>query len=238
MLGGMAVEETSKKSMEQLAYEKLKDAILMRMLAPGTQLVESTVSEKLNSSRTPIRNAIKRLASEGLINLIPNRGAFVIQPSKDEILQAFDVRAELECSSLKLAFDKITDKDIEELRSIAGKEASAVKDNDHKGYHVMNKAFHMFFARKSGNIFIMEFTEKIIDRINVYLQLYDEFYNVKLAEFEGISDHTEIISLLQKKDRSSIDKLLRSHISKSLSSLQIEKIVYKSIDDLFAPGAF
>lgn len=61
--------------------------------------------------------------------------------------------------------------------------------------------------------------------INVSLQLYDEFHNVKLAEFEGISDHTEIINLLQEKDRSSIDKLLRSHAAKSLSSLQIEKIV-------------
>jgi len=232
------VEETSKKSMEQLAYEKLKDAILRRMLAPGTQLVESTVSEKLNSSRTPIRNAIKRLASEGLINLIPNKGAFVIQPSKEEIIQAFDIRAELESTALKFAFDKITEKDIEELKSIAGKEASAVKENDHKGYHVMNKAFHMFFARKSGNIFLIDFMEKIIDRINVYLQLYDEFYKVKLAEYEGITDHSEIISLLQKKDMKNIDKQLKSHIEKSLSSLQIEKIVYKSIDDIFAAGAF
>lgn len=224
--------------MEQVAYEKLKDAILRRMLAPGTQLVESTVSEKLNSSRTPIRNAIKRLASEGLINLIPNRGAFVIQPSKEEIVQAFDVRAELESSALRFAFERITDKDIEELRSIVDKEASATRDNDHAGYHVMNKAFHMFFARKSGNVFLIEFTEKIIDRINVYLQLYDEFYNVKLAEFEGVTDHTEIVSLLQKKDMVSIEKMLRSHIAKSLKSLQIDKIVYRSIEELFAPGAF
>jgi len=238
MLGGMAVEETSKKSMEQVAYEKLKDAILRRMLAPGTQLVESTVSEKLNSSRTPIRNAIKRLASEGLINLIPNRGAFVIQPSKDEIVQAFDIRAELESSALKFAFGKITDADIEELRSLVEKEALATKENNHKEYHVLNKAFHMFFARKSGNVFLIEFTEKIIDRINVYLQLYDEFYNVKLAEFEGVTDHTEIVSLLQKKDMESIDRILRSHIAKSLMSLQIEKIVYKSIDDVFAAGSF
>jgi DNA-binding GntR family transcriptional regulator len=224
--------------MEQVAYEKLKDAILRRMLAPGTQLVESTVSEKLNSSRTPIRNAIKRLASEGLINLIPNKGAFVIQPSKEEIVQAFDVRAELESSALRFAFERITDKDIEELRSIVDKEASATRDNDHAEYHVMNKAFHMFFARKSGNVFLIEFTEKIIDRINVYLQLYDEFYNVKLAEFEGVTDHTEIVSLLQKKDMVSIEKMLRSHIAKSLKSLQIDKIVYRSIEELFAPGAF
>jgi DNA-binding GntR family transcriptional regulator len=238
MLGGIAVEETSKKSMEQVAYEKLKDAILRRMLAPGTQLVESTVSEKLNSSRTPIRNAIKRLASEGLINLVPNRGAFVIQPSKDEIVQAFDVRAELESSALKFAFGKITDGDIEELRSLVEKEALATKENNHREYHVLNKAFHMFFARKSGNVFLVEFTEKIIDRINVYLQLYDEFYNVKLAEFEGVTDHTEIVNLLQKKDMEGIDRILRSHIAKSLSSLQIEKIVYKSIDDVFTAGSF
>lgn len=234
----MAAEEISKKSMEQLAYEKLKDAILRRMLAPGTQLVESTVSEKLNSSRTPIRNAIKRLASEGLINLIPNRGAFVIQPSKEEIIQAFDIRAELECSALKFAFGKITHEDIEALKSLVDREASATRENDHKEYHVMNKAFHMFFARKSGNIFLVEFTEKILDRINLYLQLYDEFYNVKLDEFEGVTDHTEIIRLLQKKDMENIDKMLRNHISKSLRSLQVDKIVYRSIDDIFASGTF
>lgn len=227
------MEEKPKKSMEEIVYEKLKDAILNRMLSPGTQLIENAVSEKLNASRTPIRNAIKKLASEGLITLIPNRGAFVIQPSKDEILQAFQIRTELESIALKFYLDNFNTTDIEELRLLVNQEASAMKNKDIQEYHIINKQFHMFFAKKSKNVFLIEFIEKIIDRINIYLKLYDTFYNVELEEIESIKEHTEIIQFLLNRDYEGMNIALRNHINKSLSYLNIDRIVYRSLEDLF-----
>ena len=64
--------ENKDESMEELVYRTLKAAILQRLIAPGTQLVELTISDKLHTSRTPVRNAIKRLAADGIINIVPN----------------------------------------------------------------------------------------------------------------------------------------------------------------------
>jgi DNA-binding GntR family transcriptional regulator len=85
-----------KVSMEENVYNHIKKAILARKLAPGKQLVENNLSNSLGVSRTPIRNAIKRLSIEGLVDIIPNRGAFVTNPTKEEMIQAYELRAKLE----------------------------------------------------------------------------------------------------------------------------------------------
>ena len=140
------MECNTKKSMEQMVYETLKNAILNRTLAPGTQLIESTISEKMKVSRTPIRNAIKDLALEGVVTIIPNRGAFIIQPSVEEIVQAFRMREELECTAIKFGLDKIEKDDIEKLNNIIEEEFKALRDRNIFEYLAMNKEFHMMLA--------------------------------------------------------------------------------------------
>ncbi|MDQ6599068.1 GntR family transcriptional regulator [Bacillus salipaludis] len=83
-------------TVEKHVYDQIRAAILGRQLAPGKQLVEHNISNTLGVSRTPIRNAIKKLSLEGLVDLIPNRGAFVTSPSKEEVIQAYELRAKLE----------------------------------------------------------------------------------------------------------------------------------------------
>ena len=227
------MEEKVRPSMEQTVYEKLKYAILHRELAPGTQLVESTISEKLNVSRTPIRNAIKRLSLEGLINIIVNRGAFVIQPSVEEIMQAYEARIELECAAVRLSLSKITDEDISKLKLMVEDERDSFRNKDMLQFINANEAFHMTLVKKSGNRFLIEFMQKIVNQINVYLQLFDTFYNVNFDESESIKEHLYIISLLEKKDSLELDKALREHISHSFRDLEINKAAYKMLNDIF-----
>src|SRR5699024_8751411 len=103
---------TRKTSIHQFVYNKLKDAILTRRLAPGVQLVENTLSRQLNVSRTPIRTAIKQLSDEGLAEIIPNKGAYVINPSIEEIHQAYELRKDLEILALEKSIHLITAKDL------------------------------------------------------------------------------------------------------------------------------
>ncbi|WP_139905305.1 GntR family transcriptional regulator [Clostridium thermarum] len=227
------MEEKPKPSMEQIVYDKLKYSILHRELAPGTQLVESTISEKLKVSRTPIRNAIKRLSLEGLINIIANRGAFVIQPSIDEIVQAYEARIELECAAVKLSLSKITADDINKLKLMVEDERASFINKDMIQFIDTNEAFHMTLVRKSGNKFLIEFMQKIVNQINVYLQLFDTFYNVNFEESESIKEHLNIIDMIEKKDSLQLDKALREHISHSFRDLEINKASYKMLNDIF-----
>ncbi|NLZ49431.1 MAG: GntR family transcriptional regulator [Clostridiales bacterium] len=227
------MDEQTRPSMEQLVYNKLKDSILHRQLAPGTQLVESTISERLQVSRTPIRNAIKKLASEGLINIIANRGAFVIQPSLDEITQAYEARIELECVAAKLSIERIRKEDISTLRLLVDDERKAFKEKDMDKFIRANENFHMTLVKKSNNKFLIEFMQKLVNQINVYLKLFDTFYKVNFEEHDSIKEHLHIIDLIEKKDYEQLDKSLRQHISHSFEDLEINTNSYKKLKDIF-----
>ena len=110
--------QTKKINSEDSVYRKLKTAIRKRYIRQGSQLVEIALAQQLGVSRTPVRSAIKRLEAEGLVNSIPNRGAFVITPTQKEIEETFLVRAQLEIMATRLTTANITKKQIQELRNL------------------------------------------------------------------------------------------------------------------------
>jgi DNA-binding GntR family transcriptional regulator len=232
-IGGIFMEENRNESMEEVIYKTLKDAILQRILAPGTQLVELTISEKLHTSRTPVRNAIKKLASDGIINIIPNKGAFVISPSLDDILQAYEIRAELECIAVKLYIQNVNDSDIAELKALVDKEYEAINQKNIAKHLALNKDFHTFFARKYNNKFLEKYTEEIIDKINIYLRMHDKLYHVALTEISRNMEHKEMIDLIIKKETDKLELLLKKHIATSLNDLQLNPNNYKSLNEIF-----
>lgn len=222
-----------KKSMEQFVYEELKKAILNRKLAPGNQLIEGIIAEKLNVSRTPIRNALKKLASEGLVNIVVNKGAFVIQPTPEEIIQAYEMRKELELVGLKFGCERIDENDIKKLRALIQDEFFSLDQRNINEYLSANKKFHMMLVRKSNNKFLIEFTERIIDQINIYLILYDAFYDVDMKTINSPREHKRIIELLEQKEIKMVEKVLTKHLECSLKGLKIKRMGYQSLEEIF-----
>jgi DNA-binding GntR family transcriptional regulator len=110
--------QTKKINSEDSVYQKLKTAIRKRYIRQGSQLVEVALAQQLGVSRTPVRSAIKRLEAEGLVNSIPNRGAFVITPTHREIKETFLVRAQLEIMATRLTATNITPEQVQELRQL------------------------------------------------------------------------------------------------------------------------
>ena len=218
---------------EHTIYETLKSAILQNKLATGTQLIEATICKKFEASRTPVRNALKKLSEDNLVDIIANKGAFVIQPSSEDIIKAYELREEFEIISLKLCINKIDEEDIKELNSIIKEEYDAINNGDIDSYLSLNKKFHVSISKKTGNKFLVEFTENIIDRLNIYLQIYDTILNVNLNDVSHINDHEVIVDLLSKKDLIQLELVARNHIISSLKDLELDKIEYTSLDDLF-----
>ena len=140
------------KPLKDLVYLELKHKILTGEIVSQTRLMEIDLSEKMNVSRTPIREAIKRLADDGLVKVEPRRGAYVANISIKDMLDVFEVREDMEGFVAKLAAQRINEEQKEELRAIASEYESAIAKADDKEVIIeLDEKFHNFIVKCSGN---------------------------------------------------------------------------------------
>ncbi|SDO43531.1 DNA-binding transcriptional regulator, GntR family [Halobacillus aidingensis] len=202
-------------------YEYLKNHIMFRQLPPGTQLVENMIGKELQVSRTPIRNAMKKLEQEGLVKIYSNRGAFVVEPTLEEIRQAFDMRRHLEKMTLEQIYDQMNEEDFVHLEEWIEHERKTYETRNILEYLDVNKQFHMTLALKTKNRFLIDFTERILNQINVYLMLYDVFVDEDLYEKQRFKEHELLLEALRNKDLSRLLQLIDQHMEESLNYMSI-----------------
>ncbi|MGD6816426.1 GntR family transcriptional regulator [Metabacillus sp. 84] len=223
-----------KQTTEQRVYMHLKEALLGRKIAPGTQLVEQTISEKLKVSRTPIRLAFKKLESEGLIEIVPNKGSYVVQPSKEEILSFFDMRREFEHLAVRYGLDRMEEEDFGKLNSLLKKEQEAYKNKDLKGYVNVNKEFHLYLARKSGNKFLIRYMEQLLNQNNVYLFLFDVFYQVETGHNARAEEHNRMVEAMREKNAEDLHQLIDLHMKRSINDLRLSDEGFQSLSEILS----
>jgi DNA-binding GntR family transcriptional regulator len=137
-------------TLEDLAYNKIKVAIIKGYIKKGSKLKEVPLSKSLNISRATVKGAVKRLVYEGLAEHEPNKGVAVVNPTAGEIKESFQVRAQLEKMAVSLAVRQLCSKDFKMLRSLIQKE-EVLKALESDKYHEINNTFHMTIVEKSGN---------------------------------------------------------------------------------------
>ena len=141
------------KPLKDLVYLELKHKILTGEIVSQTRLMEIDLSEKMNVSRTPIREAIKRLSDDGLVKVEPRRGAYVANISIKDMLDVFEVREDMEGFVAKLAAQRITDEEKDTLRAIAAEYEEAIEKADDKEHIIeLDEKFHNFIVKCSGNL--------------------------------------------------------------------------------------
>jgi DNA-binding GntR family transcriptional regulator len=209
--------QSKKQNSENSVYQKLKTAIRKRYIKQGSQLVEVTLAQKLGVSRTPVRSAIKKLEAEGLVNSIPNRGAFVITPTKQEIEETFLVRAELECMAAKLATQHCNQAALAELHQFVDFEATVFDKSDLDTYYAANESFHIRIAEMSGNTVLSTYIQKLLDKTRIYLILYDPFFKI---EYSPTTEHLDIIDAIASGDQAKACAAVKAHINSSINGLQ------------------
>ncbi|MFQ3546172.1 GntR family transcriptional regulator [Halobacillus rhizosphaerae] len=212
-----------KSSRAERVYFRLKVAILDRKIAPGTQLIEKTISHKLQVSRTPIRKAMDWLEKEGLVKVISNRGTFVVQPSSQEIEQAFHMRARLEKMTLEIVTGQMKEDGFQQLRELVKWEKFAFETNDKKEYLDLVKQFHMLLAKKTDNPFLISFTEKILDQIYVYSMLYNVAFGGRLSLANRCKEHEFIIEALEGQDLGILNKHIDQQLEESIREISVEE---------------
>lgn len=212
----------SKINAEELVYTRLKEAVYKRFIRPGSKLVETTIANQLGVSRTPVRAAIKRLEHEGYIQLIPNRGAFVVKPSAEEIKSAFAVRIHLEKMATRLAAKSITTTSIKRLRDLIEEEKQIFESLDTDRYYKMNENFHLVIAESSGNSILVEYVRDIANRTSIYSILFDPLQKVELNP--SIIEHTHIVDGLEQGNEEKAEKAMELHLVNSLEGMNLDEL--------------
>lgn len=208
---------------EEAVYKKIKNAIRKRYIKQGSQLVEGGLAQKLGVSRTPVRSAIKRLEAEGLVNSIPNRGAFVITPTLKEIEETFLVRGHLEQMAARLTASTITDEQITELKKLIDREEKVFNVDNFDEYYIVNDTFHLKIAEFSANTVLTSYVSELLDRTRIFLILFDPF--VKLTISPSLEDHRQIIEALSKRDPDLAAQSVANHIRSSIDDLETAELV-------------
>ncbi len=147
----MDIQLKLQKPLKDLVYLELKHKILTGEIVSQTRLMEIDLSEKMNVSRTPIREAIKRLADDGLVKVEPRRGAYVANISIKDMLDVFEVREDMEGFATKLAAERITEEEKKTLHQIATDYEFAIKQGNKERIIELDEAFHNFIVACSGN---------------------------------------------------------------------------------------
>ena len=183
-----------KKKNEEIAYEKIKRAIMLKRLVAGQRVTEEWVGNELKMSRTPIRAAFTRLQNEGLIELIPHRGAFVYSPSDKELEDVFKLRIVLENYAAELAINELSEKNFKELEQILAAEVEAYEQKDYEEFLRVNALIHAYPAKVAENKFLLQEIERLNQWSDCYLILRDDFYSTPMNRAVSISEHRAIVN--------------------------------------------
>ncbi|MFN3565429.1 MAG: GntR family transcriptional regulator [Burkholderiaceae bacterium] len=211
---------------------QLRDMITEGLLAPGERLNERVLCEQLGISRTPLREAFKVLATEGLIVLLPNRGAQVAKMSRDEVVHTFQVMGALEGLSGELACAHITEAQLAELRELQRRMAACHRRRDLPGYYRLNRAIHERINEAARNPVLTQVYRTVNARLHA-LRFRSNFDRRKWDA--ALAEHERMIELLEARDGEAMRKLLVEHLAHTcaaavLALMEVERPASRSAD--------
>jgi len=190
--------------------EALEELIFNATFVDGDRLDEVRLAEQFGVSRTPLREAFQRLALSGLVELVPRRGAFVRQPGPIELMEMFEVMAELEAVCGRLAARRISEEALEDLRDANAKCQAAVDRQDVDRYYVENERFHKTIYNQSGNGFLEQEATKLHKRLKPFRRQQLRFRG---RMPQSMSEHEAIVTALAEGNAEETANALRNHVA-------------------------
>ena len=197
------------KSLHEFATRRLREMIVKNELGPGERLHEQALSETLGVSRTPVREAIRALTAEGLVEVLPNKGAVVREMTVNEVLDAFQVIGALDSLVGELALANMTLQDLADLEDMHDRMRSRFEADDLFGYFKANQEIHRRLVAMSGNATL----ERQLQALNAQVQPYRYSVNIERESWErSMRDHEAIMVALRDRDPNALARLLRQHL--------------------------
>ncbi len=193
---------------DQVAH-RLRTLLVEGLIAPGAKLNERELSERLNVSRTPLREAIKMLSIEGLVELLPNRGAVAVQLTASDVRHAFELLAELEGLSGQLAAERISQEALTEIRAQHFEMLAAHARRDLSTYYRLNAQIHRAINAAAANPVL----QSTYAQVNARLQALRFRSNQDEAKWaRAVAEHGQMIDALDKRDAGRLRQILTEHL--------------------------
>ncbi|MEE1170033.1 MAG: GntR family transcriptional regulator [Anaerovoracaceae bacterium] len=213
------IDSKDHRPLRVIVYEELKMRILKGEIAPGQRLMEVETSEELGVSRTPVREAIKKLEKEGLVVVEPRRGTYAAQISDNDLIEILEVRESLEALAAQYAAKRMKATQKEKLKSIAEKYNKAVKDGKLTMMIKYDTEFHRILAEGSNNKTLINLIDQLRELLLRFRYLY--YDNTARAE-KNPAEHQRIIDAIMDGDEKAAHDATLAHIG-SLKEIVLEE---------------
>ncbi len=200
---------------EQVAH-RLRQMLVENRILPGAKLNERELSEELNVSRTPLREAIKMLAAEGLVELLPNRGAIAVELTETDVLNTFEVMAGLEAQSGELAARRITDAELAEIKAMHYEMLAAYTRRDLPTYYRLNAAIHRAINAAAKNPVLLN----TYNQVNARLQALRFRSNQNEEKWrDAVKEHEQMVAALSARDAGAMRDVMATHLANKLDTV-------------------
>jgi DNA-binding GntR family transcriptional regulator len=201
--------EFANHSLSFALFSTLRKAIVNGAIHPGTRLTEVEVSRRMSVSRTPVREAFRKLESENLLLRTPGGKFVVANPDEDEIKEIYLVRSVLEGLAAKIAASKIDPHHVRDLKGAIKRMETGIERNEIKMVIDSNLEFHQLIVQIGHNSILTQTLNRLWDTIQIWSarSLENRYWTRK-----SVKEHKEIISALEKGDGEMAEKLVRNHI--------------------------
>ena len=197
-------------ALHEQAAHRLRQMLVENRIAPGAKLNERELSDELNVSRTPLREAIKMLAAEGLVELLPNRGAIAVELTEADVLNTFEVMAGLEAQSGELAAQRVTDDELIEIKAMHYEMLAAYTRQDLPSYYRLNASIHSAINTAAKNS-VLTATYR---QVNARLQALRFRSNQDGEKWKAaVKEHEQMISALSARDPVAMRAVLMGHLT-------------------------
>lgn len=197
-------------SLKDYVYNYISEKINSGELTVEDKLSEIKISEELNISRTPIREALIQLASDGYLENLPRRGFKVKRVDNQKAMELYEIIGSLEGKAASLSIDYLAAKDIKQMTTLVNKMEEAILKNNYQKYHDLQMDFHQAYINKCGNIELINLLKKL--KMNFIRKSYsvsatDDLKSILLKTNE---EHKEILRLIMEKDKIGVKNYIDS----------------------------
>lgn len=207
------------KPIRDIVYESLRKTIISGVIPVGERIVEKEYAERLNISRTPVREALRRLELEELVEYLPRTGVVVKRISIEDVIEIYKIRHNLEVLATTSAMENITEQEIREIEELLD---LTERKNKEGNVEEVVKLFGVFNS-KIYEASRMKRLASMISKLNEYLQ---RFRNISIAENErrekALREHREILKAIKEKNKEDIDDIIKRHLDYSLEIVMAE----------------
>ncbi len=202
--------------LRDVVFEAMREAILTQVLRPGERLMEIQLAEDMGVSRTPVREAIKKLVAEGFVTLTPRKGAQVAELSLDDVRELYEIRSGLEVLACGLAAERASKEEIEEIVRYVSKTSEELYSQNVAGIVQIDIGFHdlVYKATHNGRL------------LSILLNISAQVYRIRASSIqlpgrkeESLLEHRQIAEAISARDVSLARKLAQKHIANARNAM-------------------